>query len=73
VQLIVGATDTRYGVIAERMCSVLPRATLDVVADAGHTVHLDQPRHFVALIRECIDRKLTHPNERCYIETERLF
>jgi 2-succinyl-6-hydroxy-2,4-cyclohexadiene-1-carboxylate synthase len=51
VQLIVGATDARYGVIAERMCSALPHATLHVVADAGHTVHLDQPRQFVALIR----------------------
>jgi 2-succinyl-6-hydroxy-2,4-cyclohexadiene-1-carboxylate synthase len=73
VQLIVGSNDRRYCVIAERMHSALPHAKLDVVVDAGHTVHLDQPRHFTQLVRKCVDNKLTPADARCYIDPERLF
>ncbi len=48
--LIVGARDARYCAIAQRMQQALPNATLSVVADAGHTVHLDQPARFVELV-----------------------
>jgi 2-succinyl-6-hydroxy-2,4-cyclohexadiene-1-carboxylate synthase len=54
VQLIVGEDDARYRQIAERMQSLLPRARLDVVAEAGHTVHLDQPVQFVHLVKTAL-------------------
>lgn len=50
VTLIVGAADGRYRGLGERMQAMLPRATLHVVPDAGHTVHLDQPRRFVEIV-----------------------
>jgi 2-succinyl-6-hydroxy-2,4-cyclohexadiene-1-carboxylate synthase len=54
VQLIVGAHDTRYRRIAERMQSLMPHAQLAVVAAAGHTVHLDQPAQFVQLVESAL-------------------
>jgi len=50
VALIVGQRDARYRDIASRMRERLPAATLWSVPDAGHTVHLDQPRRFVDLV-----------------------
>jgi 2-succinyl-6-hydroxy-2,4-cyclohexadiene-1-carboxylate synthase len=52
VQLIVGANDARYRALGERMRAQLPRADLAVVAEAGHTVHDDQPAAFVDLIQK---------------------
>ena len=68
VQLIVGALDTRYRGVGERVHGLLPSSDLEVVSQAGHTVHLDQPTAFVGLVK-----KLTQPDARCYIGSERLF
>ena len=65
VALIVGERDARYRDIALRMRERLPAATLWTVPDAGHTVHLDQPRRFVDLVTAILDNKLTHPTTRC--------
>jgi 2-succinyl-6-hydroxy-2,4-cyclohexadiene-1-carboxylate synthase len=65
VALIVGERDARYRAIASRMCEQLPAGTRWVVANAGHTVHLDQPERFVELVRNRLDKKLTHPATRC--------
>jgi len=43
VLLLVGAEDHKFVGIAEAMAARLKRATLHVVPDAGHTVHLEQP------------------------------
>ncbi len=50
--LIVGETDSKYKAIAERMAKVMPRTTLEVVAGAGHAVHLEQPEEFGRLIKK---------------------
>jgi 2-succinyl-6-hydroxy-2,4-cyclohexadiene-1-carboxylate synthase len=65
VALIVGERDARYRDIALRMRERLPAAALWTVPDAGHTVHLDQPRRFVDLVTAALDNKLTHPTTRC--------
>ncbi len=65
VHLIVGETDARYCQIAERMCQLLPTAEVSVVPEAGHTVHLDQPRRFADLVAAILDNKLTRPGRRC--------
>jgi pimeloyl-ACP methyl ester carboxylesterase len=39
--LVVGALDTKYVDIAERMASAMPHARVAVVPGAGHTVHLE--------------------------------
>jgi 2-succinyl-6-hydroxy-2,4-cyclohexadiene-1-carboxylate synthase len=56
VHLIVGAYDRRYVATAERMLELLPSSDLIVLADAGHTAHLDQPVAFVHKVK-----KLTQP------------
>jgi 2-succinyl-6-hydroxy-2,4-cyclohexadiene-1-carboxylate synthase len=54
VQLIVGAHDTRYCQVAQRMLVHLPDARLAIVPEAGHTVHLDQPARFVQLVASAL-------------------
>jgi 2-succinyl-6-hydroxy-2,4-cyclohexadiene-1-carboxylate synthase len=55
VLLIVGERDARYLEIARRMHTLLPRSHLAEVADAGHNVHLDQPRLFVELVTAALE------------------
>ncbi|MGZ4299341.1 MAG: alpha/beta fold hydrolase, partial [Solirubrobacteraceae bacterium] len=43
VDLVVGERDTKFRALAEEMASVLPRASMHVVSDAGHAVHLEAP------------------------------
>jgi 2-succinyl-6-hydroxy-2,4-cyclohexadiene-1-carboxylate synthase len=50
VQLIVGALDQRYCAVSKRMLGLLPNARLEVVPEAGHTVHLDQPELFATTV-----------------------
>jgi 2-succinyl-6-hydroxy-2,4-cyclohexadiene-1-carboxylate synthase len=41
--LIVGALDVKYVDIAHRMAAAIPDARVEVIADAGHACHLEQP------------------------------
>ncbi len=50
VLLIAGALDGKYSTIARDMGCRLPDAQVEVVADAGHTVHLEQPEVFDGLV-----------------------
>jgi 2-succinyl-6-hydroxy-2,4-cyclohexadiene-1-carboxylate synthase len=50
VLLVTGELDTKFTAIAERMAASLPRATLAVVPDAGHTVHVERPDAFVDVL-----------------------
>ena len=65
VHLIVGESDARYRQIAERMRQLMPAAEVSVVPEAGHTVHLDQPRLLADLVAAILDNKLTRPGGRC--------
>lgn len=48
--LLVGEHDAKFRAIAERMHDSLPDSTLDVIADSGHSVHLEQPERTVDAI-----------------------
>jgi 2-succinyl-6-hydroxy-2,4-cyclohexadiene-1-carboxylate synthase len=48
--LIVGAEDNTYRAIADEMAERMPLADVAVVPDAGHAVHLEQPRQFQDLV-----------------------
>ena len=50
VLLMAGEQDSKFVTIAQQMASQLPRATLALVPDAGHTIHLERPRIFTEQI-----------------------
>lgn len=56
VRLIAGALDTKFVDLARQMAAQLPRATLTVVAGAGHNVVLERPEAIAAaLLHEAAD------------------
>lgn len=46
VLLIAGGLDQKFGAIARQMALTLPRATMQVVEDAGHAAHVERPEAF---------------------------
>ncbi len=52
VTLIVGERDTKFTAIAETMQGLIPRARVEVVAGAGHAVHLEAPDVVAGLLTE---------------------
>lgn len=48
--LVVGADDAKYGAINRKMAAALPAARIQVVAESGHTPHLEQPEAFLAAV-----------------------
>ena len=50
--LLAGALDVRYTESAQRMCAAMPNAICNVVADAGHNVHLEQPTAYIQALRD---------------------
>lgn len=53
--LIAGERDNKFTAIARRMASLIPRAQLAIVPDAGHTVHLEQPDMYTRLILDWME------------------
>jgi 2-succinyl-6-hydroxy-2,4-cyclohexadiene-1-carboxylate synthase len=48
--LVTGALDRKFTATAERMQASLPNGSLAVVADSGHTVHLESPRRWLEAV-----------------------
>ena len=63
VLLIAGALDARYCEAARLMADAFACAELRIVADAGHTVHIEQPETFASTMRAYLDENLQreHP------------
>ncbi len=57
--LIAGEADEKFTRIARDMSTALPNARVEIVANAGHSVHLDAPTNYASLIKSF----LTTPNE----------
>lgn len=47
VTLIVGAKDTKFQQLAEKMARKIPNSTIVKIADAGHNVHFEKPTQFI--------------------------
>jgi 2-succinyl-6-hydroxy-2,4-cyclohexadiene-1-carboxylate synthase len=43
VLVLAGEHDAKFRALGERLASMIPEATFEVIADAGHSVHLEQP------------------------------
>lgn len=56
VLLLVGDEDPKFRAIAMRMAAGLLRSAIEVVPEAGHAAHLENPDHVVAAIRELLDQ-----------------
>ena len=57
VLVVAGADDNKFTALAERMAvDIGPNAELAIVAGAGHTVHLEQPDRFLAVLRDWLAR-----------------
>jgi 2-succinyl-6-hydroxy-2,4-cyclohexadiene-1-carboxylate synthase len=59
VLVLVGEHDAKFTALGQRLVETLPRADLVVVADAGHSVHLEQADATVAAIVAWLD---PHPD-----------
>jgi 2-succinyl-6-hydroxy-2,4-cyclohexadiene-1-carboxylate synthase len=51
IHLIVGALDSKFIDINQKMLSYCQNATLSVVPDCGHVVHFEQPQVFAELLK----------------------
>lgn len=59
--LIAGARDAKFCALARNMHEAMPQATLEIVEDAGHAVHLEAPEQFDRLVTNFIRRHTWHP------------
>ncbi|MFQ5398044.1 MAG: 2-succinyl-6-hydroxy-2,4-cyclohexadiene-1-carboxylate synthase [Anaerolineae bacterium] len=50
VLLLAGELDAKFVGINRQMAAQIPRARLEIVAGAGHTIHLERPQVFDALV-----------------------
>ena len=55
VQIVAGADDAKFVAIAESMHEAIAGSRLDVVAGAGHAVHLERPDEVTAILRRFLD------------------
>ena len=58
VLLLAGAEDEKYCALAGRMVAVLPCAQQEIVSEAGHAVHLEQPAAFDGAVRRFLEECL---------------
>ena len=54
VLLLAGEQDEKFTAQATRMNGLIPNSELHIVANAGHTVHLEQPDVFASIVRDFI-------------------
>lgn len=52
VLLIAGELDRKFCALARQMAQALPQAQLCIVPDAGHTIHIEQPEVFDAVVKD---------------------
>ena len=56
VLIVVGEHDSKFRAIATEMAATIPQVTVEVIASAGHVVHLEQPTEFVDALRRWLGR-----------------
>lgn len=56
VLVVAGAFDTKFVALARRLHDAITGSELVIVADAGHTVHLERPDEFADVLADWLDR-----------------
>ena len=59
--VVAGALDAKFVDLGQRLAATIPGAELAVVDGAGHTVHLEQPEAFLAVLRPWLARHADNP------------
>lgn len=54
---IVGSEDAKFINIAMELASTMPNAKVEVMANAGHAAHLEQPKAVAQVFRDCQDER----------------
>jgi len=54
--LIVGEKDRKYRMLAEEMAALAPTMAVEVMADCGHNVHVENPEGYTALLKHFLGR-----------------
>jgi len=57
--LITGALDPRFTTIAYQMRAQIGEAILNIIPDAGHTTHLEQPDPFITSVKQFLQHTQT--------------
>lgn len=60
--VLVGRQDPTYVDIGRAMAGAIPGARLEIVPDAGHTVHLEQPAEFDRVVVDFLKSERTSPD-----------
>lgn len=55
--VIAGAEDEPYVLYGRRLAQILPHSSLEIVPDAGHVVHLEQPEKVAHLLSRHLHRR----------------
>ncbi|MER3485042.1 MAG: hypothetical protein C4345_02745 [Chloroflexota bacterium] len=58
--LIVGADDDKFQRLAREMAMRMPRARVEVVPEAGHAAHLEQPARFLEIVSGYLREQRLH-------------
>lgn len=56
VLVVTGSLDAKFEAIGRRMADLIPHSTLVSFDGVGHTVHLESPRRFIAVLRDWLAR-----------------
>jgi 2-succinyl-6-hydroxy-2,4-cyclohexadiene-1-carboxylate synthase len=59
VMLIAGGLDSKYTELATRMGRQIPGAVVEIIPEAGHNVHLEQPERFSEVITAFLQENYT--------------
>ena len=65
--VIAGRLDERYVELAHLMAREAPAATLRIIENAGHAVHLEQLEEFAEAVREFLERPVPAPAKEARI------
>ena len=50
--IVTGENDTKFGVLGERLTDTIQESSHEIIGDAGHAVHLEQPQRFSEVIAD---------------------